>query len=350
MIVCPNCNHQNPEGSLQCENCYTPLPNNASCPNCGASVQVDATFCGQCGFNLQAEKPISASNLPETMMGSELFSDSSQPEEKPEIPVTAAMSAPIKSPWDEEYEENEEEVTTAYSELAEDNNFERELEDNSTEAIKAQNFPPDLDFGLNFEPETNSNSEPMPWEISEPVTSSENKSESEMEVAPEPQVELESDLDIDLPASEPVSSSTDSMANTKDNSTPLPSPSLTSFPELATAGATQLQIQKVSLFHVQTNTSVEVPQNLDIIHVGKPNSQIPPDIDVAGFPDSEIVSRIHADIRVEGDAYFIEDVGSSNGTYINHVPLLKGNRHRLRAGDRIGLGKGDLVTFIFQIS
>jgi hypothetical protein len=52
MIVCPNCNHQNPEGATQCEACYTPLPATTSCPNCGATVQTDASFCGQCGFNL----------------------------------------------------------------------------------------------------------------------------------------------------------------------------------------------------------------------------------------------------------------------------------------------------------
>ncbi|HBE32086.1 MAG TPA: phosphopeptide-binding protein, partial [Cyanobacteria bacterium UBA11368] len=48
--------------------------------------------------------------------------------------------------------------------------------------------------------------------------------------------------------------------------------------------------------------------------------------------------------------YYIEDVGSANGTYINHTPLPTGNRHRLRPGDRISLGKGDLVTFLFQVS
>jgi len=53
---------------------------------------------------------------------------------------------------------------------------------------------------------------------------------------------------------------------------------------------------------------------------------------------------------VEGDACYLEDVGSSNGTYVNNTPLPKGNRHRLRPGDRISLGKGDLVTFLFQIS
>jgi pSer/pThr/pTyr-binding forkhead associated (FHA) protein len=115
-------------------------------------------------------------------------------------------------------------------------------------------------------------------------------------------------------------------------------------------GQTRLQQQTVRLLHVQTNAVIDLPQGLPVIHVGKPNDRIPPDLDVSGFPNSEIVSRIHADIRIEGDAYYIEDVGSSNGTYINNLPLQTGNRHRLRPGDRIGLGKGDKVTFLFQLS
>jgi hypothetical protein len=112
---------------------------------------------------------------------------------------------------------------------------------------------------------------------------------------------------------------------------------------------TQLQQQTARLLHVQTNTTLELPAMLDLIHLGKPNDRIPPDIDVSGFPDSDIVSRIHADIRVEGDAYYIEDVGSSNGTYVNNLPLRPGDRYRLRAGDRIALGKGDKVSFLFQM-
>jgi pSer/pThr/pTyr-binding forkhead associated (FHA) protein len=137
---------------------------------------------------------------------------------------------------------------------------------------------------------------------------------------------------------------------------PEASPSVVSSPPLqkpvAAPGVakTQLQIPSAKLLHLQTNKLIELPLNLPVIHIGKPNDQIPPDIDVSGFPNSEIVSRIHADIRVEGDAYFIEDVGSSNGTYINHNPLPQGNRHRLRTGDRVSLGKGDQVTFLFQSS
>ena len=121
-------------------------------------------------------------------------------------------------------------------------------------------------------------------------------------------------------------------------------------PMVAASSKTQLQQQTTQLLHVQTDTLIELPQNLSVIHIGKANDRIPPDIDVSGFPNSEIVSRIHADIRMEGDTYYIEDVGSANGTYINNKPLSGGDRHRLRAGDRIALGKGNLVTFLFQIS
>jgi pSer/pThr/pTyr-binding forkhead associated (FHA) protein len=126
---------------------------------------------------------------------------------------------------------------------------------------------------------------------------------------------------------------------------PQPTPTVSPTPPTSTT----LQVQTAKLLHVQTQTSIELPSHLSVIHIGKPNEQIPPDIDVSGFPNSEVVSRVHADIRVEGDTYYLEDIGSSNGTYVNHTPLLKGNRHCLRPGDRVSLGKGDLVTFIFQI-
>ena len=131
----------------------------------------------------------------------------------------------------------------------------------------------------------------------------------------------------------------------EESSTPPPPP-----PKPAVSPATQLQTQTASLLHVQTDTTLEMPQGLEIIHIGKPNEQIPPDLDVSGLPDADVVSRIHADIRNEAGIFYIEDVGSSNGTYINYNALSPGNRHRLRPGDRISLGKGDLFTFIFQLS
>ncbi|MEM9907895.1 MAG: FHA domain-containing protein, partial [Cyanobacteria bacterium P01_D01_bin.44] len=117
-----------------------------------------------------------------------------------------------------------------------------------------------------------------------------------------------------------------------------------------TTPQTRLQRNMARLLHVQTDAVIELAPTLSVIRLGKPNDRVPPDIDISGFPDSEIVSRTHANIRVEGDVYYIEDVGSSNGTYINNLPLPQGNRHRLRPGDRIALGKGDKVSFIFQLA
>lgn len=60
MLVCPNCNHPNPDGAAQCEACYTPLPATTNCPSCGTPVQTDASFCGQCGFNLRSSPAAAA--------------------------------------------------------------------------------------------------------------------------------------------------------------------------------------------------------------------------------------------------------------------------------------------------
>lgn len=109
------------------------------------------------------------------------------------------------------------------------------------------------------------------------------------------------------------------------------------------------QLSGAHLRHTSTNTTVALPPH-STIRIGKPNEQVPPDIDISGFPDSGVVSRVHATIHREGEAYYIEDAGSSNGTYINNLPLSTGSRHRLRTGDRIAFGKADKVAFLFEMA
>jgi pSer/pThr/pTyr-binding forkhead associated (FHA) protein len=113
---------------------------------------------------------------------------------------------------------------------------------------------------------------------------------------------------------------------------------------------TVLQAPSAQLIHVQSDRAIPLPDGCDRFRIGKPNDRYPPDLDVSGFAHSEIVSRVHAEIRLEGQTYYIEDVGSSNGTYVNFMPLRRGTRHALQTGDRIALGKGDLVTFEFKRS
>lgn len=262
MIVCPNCNHPNPDGAVQCEACYTPLPAMSACPNCGAIVQSDASFCGQCGSNLRADGATSASVEPD---------NAALPNAAPAIAEAPANVPQLSFP------DSPAQLLTFVPSIL-------------VEQIEP---PPDL-------------AATVPPAAIEPV--------------------------------EPI----EPVATAGDNPTVVPSSE--------TSTSTQLQKQTAKLLHIQTNTVAELPQGLMVIHIGKPNDRIPPDIDVSGFPNSEVVSRIHADIRLEGDSYYVEDVGSSNGTYINNLPLAMGNRHRLRPGDRIGLGKGDKVTFLFQLS
>ena len=104
----------------------------------------------------------------------------------------------------------------------------------------------------------------------------------------------------------------------------------------------------LELFHTQTLTSFEIPPNYPIVRIGKPNEKVAIDIDVLDLPDADIVSRVHAEIIVEENTYFLIDVGSSNGTYLNDNKLEKHTRYKLNLGDRIGLGNDNKVTFRFQ--
>jgi FHA domain/Double zinc ribbon len=271
MIVCPNCSHSNPDGAVQCEACYTPLPATMGCPSCGSTVQVDATFCGQCGFNLRSATA-SSNAATGAATGTTPVPATVAVEPKPDIPSLISPDPLVKK-----------------------------------SPVSTPNIPDPDPSAL------------PPTSVSTPLTFSPPTSQPPIQ-----------------PSQPPI----------QPNQPPIqPSQSVG-----APLGSTQLQLLNARLIHVQTDRPIELPQNLSVVHMGKPNDRIPPDIDVSGFPNSEIVSRIHADIRMEGDSYYLEDVGSANGTYVNNLPLLPGNRHRLRPGDRISLGKGDLVTFLFQMS
>lgn len=310
MIVCPNCNHPNPDGAVQCEACYTPLPATAKCPNCGATVQSDAAFCGQCGYNLHFHAAATAATT---------------------VAPTAAANIPVQVP--------------------------PVAPDPIMELLK----PDALGIANTANPPVSVNIPPI---APPPVAVVQEQAVYVPPIAPEPEVYIPPVL-----TPPPVAVVQEQAVYIPSVPAPVaPEPEVyippayvpqidpLTIPEVAPAAPpakvsnTQLQQVVARLFHVQANQEIELPQNLSVIHIGKPNDRIPPDIDVSGFANSEIVSRIHADIRIEGDACYIEDAGSSNGTYINNLPLLPGNRHRLRPGDRISLGKGDLVTFLFQLS
>jgi pSer/pThr/pTyr-binding forkhead associated (FHA) protein len=65
-----------------------------------------------------------------------------------------------------------------------------------------------------------------------------------------------------------------------------------------------------------------------------------PDVDLDADDPEAKVSRRHARIMRREEQYFIEDLGSTNGTFINRGRrLLPGDRQPLRDGDEIIVGK-----------
>ena len=59
--------------------------------------------------------------------------------------------------------------------------------------------------------------------------------------------------------------------------------------------------------------------------------------DVDGYITNETVSRMHARITKEGDAYYLEDLNSTNGTYLNG--------ERLSYREKVKIQKNDKISF-----
>lgn len=65
-----------------------------------------------------------------------------------------------------------------------------------------------------------------------------------------------------------------------------------------------------------------------------------PDVDLDAHDSDAKVSRRHARIIRNNGGYFIEDLGSTNGTYVNRGRrLLPGNAQLLNDGDEVIVGK-----------
>ena len=64
---------------------------------------------------------------------------------------------------------------------------------------------------------------------------------------------------------------------------------------------------------------------------------------VNGIIDARGISRLHARIVLEGDAYYIEDLNSTNGTYLNGTPLVYHKKVKLCRDDHIRFGGEEYV-------
>src|SRR4029079_16208958 len=71
-----------------------------------------------------------------------------------------------------------------------------------------------------------------------------------------------------------------------------------------------------------------------------PNRGIRPEVDLSKYDPAARVSRRHAKIIARDTQFFIEDLGSANGTFINGTKKLpQGQLHALVSGDELKLGE-----------
>ncbi len=96
---------------------------------------------------------------------------------------------------------------------------------------------------------------------------------------------------------------------------------------------------------VLTVSGVEYPVDRDLVALGRrsPADSIFPEVDLTEVDTESYVSRRHGRILRQEGRFMYEDVGSSNGSFLNDTRLLPGMPAEIHDGDRLRLGKTEMV-------
>lgn len=107
-------------------------------------------------------------------------------------------------------------------------------------------------------------------------------------------------------------------------------------------GPLDLELPWVVELRVVGTASMIQAQVRDSMLIGRSDSeqQIFPEIDLLPYNAFGLgISRKHAIIKTKDGRLYIEDLGSTNGTRLNNVPLQAGQEYRIRHGDQLTLGQ-----------
>jgi FHA domain len=103
-----------------------------------------------------------------------------------------------------------------------------------------------------------------------------------------------------------------------------------------------LQIQgTLTLTHQDSGTIFHVPHHkLSEVVIGrsKEHATNQPDVSLAALPDSHLVSRLHAILKLHNQILMLVDQGSKNGTFLNGQRLLPEQARIVRDKDIIRIG------------
>jgi len=99
----------------------------------------------------------------------------------------------------------------------------------------------------------------------------------------------------------------------------------------------EVAIGRLILMDMDANAQFPLPADNEIT-IGRvdPHRGIRPDIDLSKFDPASRISRRHARITSRGGQFYIEDLGSANGTFVN-------GRTRLKPQEPYPLVNGDII-------
>ena len=329
MAICPNCGNTPGENAVFCDRCGTRLPQpeaappppapaaaSAICPACGAGNVPGEAFCDFCGSPLAAPVPAEVPAAPEAVPA---------PVETPAAPETTA--APAETP-----------ATPAEQGL-------------TCPACQAPVLAGEV-FCAN-----------CGASLAQPPLPPEPVPEAAVEAVPSPLVPEPVVLPTPEAAPPPPPVTKCPVCNTDIEpgdtfcsgcgaslkAAPAPAPDAAAAPPAEAAPpAPPPAAAGPRLVVISSGAEIPLPAKAEIL-LGRedPVSGIFPDVDMTPHGGDEGgISRRHARMRVDGGMYFIEDLDSTNYTYVNKQKLVPKTPQVVSDGDEIRLGR---VSLIFKM-
>jgi hypothetical protein len=340
MPICQNCGNQSGEGAVFCDQCGTRLPTpeatvveqatppaaaSVICSACGAGNVPGEAFCDFCGSPLEAPLPTAiAAPEGEADAGEAISMEAPEPAEAV-APAESAIPAAGKSPT----------CPACGAETQPDEAFCPDC----GASLAAAPIPPEP--VLEAEPEPPAE-EPVAAEQG-PEAGAEPKAPPEVAPAPEPDTGLEAAPKTLIVEAEPRPATCPACGVEVEAGDRFCSncgavleaaPPIVETPSAAPFPGPRLTV-------LSSGAEIPLPAKDEIL-IGRedPISGIYPDVDLTPH-DGEAggVSRRHARLIVEGGKTFVEDLDSTNYTFVNRQRLVPKTRHPLNDGDELRCGR-----------